>query len=151
MEAALQRPGQPVKRGTMAHHHDVYMLLADSAAQLRDVAALLQYTPKLEELAVREGHRLYLAIAHRAWGVAHRLAGKHGDAEARLHQALEVFDDLGTGWQTGRTLLELAEVALAQMDQASAGDHFSRALATFEAMQAMPDVERTRAARAALA
>ncbi len=150
MEAALQRPGQPVKRGTMAHRHDVYMLLADSAAQLRNLAALRQYTPQLEELAVRDGHKLYLAIAHRSWGVAQRLAGAHAEAEARLNQALELFDELETGWQIGRTRFELAELDLARMDQAGARKHFSRALAAFEALKAAPDVERTRAALQAL-
>ena len=150
MEAALQRPGQPVKRGTMAHRHDVYMLLADSAAQLRDAAALQEYTPQLEELAERDGHRLYLAIAHRAWGVAHRLAGKHAEAEARLNQAMELFGAMETGWQIGRTLFEMGELDLARMDQSGARDHFSRGLAVFEAMKAVPEVERTRAALEAL-
>ena len=151
MEAALQRPGQPVKRGTMAHRHDVYMLLADTAAQLRDTAALQQYTPPLEELAARDGHRLYLAIAHRCWGVVQTVAGKHAEAEGRLNQAMELFGELGTAWQIGRTLVEMAELALAQLDQARARGHFSRALAEFEAMKAMPDVERTRAALEGLA
>jgi len=150
MEAALQRSGQPVKRGTMAHRHDVYMLLADTAAQRQDAAALLQYAPQLEELAVRDGHRLYLAIAHRSWGVAHRLAGEYPEAEARLRQALELFDQLETGWQIGRTRFELAELDVARLDQDGAREHFRRALAAFEAIGAVPAVERTRAALQAL-
>ena len=150
MEAALQRPGQPVKRGTMAHRHDVYMLLADTAAQREDAAALRQHTPQMEELAVRDDHRLYLAIAHRSWGVAHRLAGEYAEAEARLNQALELFDDLETGWQIGRTHVEVAELDLARNDQAGAREQFSRALAAFEAIGAVPAVERTRAALQAL-
>ena len=32
LETALDKSGQPVKRGTMAHDHHVYMLLTESAA-----------------------------------------------------------------------------------------------------------------------
>lgn len=67
LEAALELPGQPVKRGTMAHKHIVYMMLAESAAQLRDAEALTSYSSLLEELAVRDDHKPYLAVAHRSW------------------------------------------------------------------------------------
>jgi hypothetical protein len=42
------------------------------------------------------------------------LEGKYEEAEARLNQALEMFEGLETRWQIGRTLYELAELALAQ-------------------------------------
>ena len=143
---AQDKPGQPVKRGTMAHDHHLYMLLADSSAQRRDENALRQYAPRLEELAARDGHQLYLGIAHRAWGVACRLAGEHAEAAARLTRALGLFGELGTRWQIGRTLFEIGDLDLARGDRASARDHFSLALEAFETMKAMPDVERTRAA-----
>jgi tetratricopeptide (TPR) repeat protein len=150
LEPALQLSGQPVKRGTMAHRHVVYMMLAESAAQLDDAPALRRYASQLESLAAQDGHRPYQAIAHRAWGIACRLEGEYADAETRLSQALELFEELGTPWQLGRTLSEMAELDLARSDPAAARDHFSRALSQFEAMQATPDVERTRAALAAL-
>lgn len=144
-------PGQPVKRGTMAHQHIIYMMLADSAAQLRDAAALPRYTSKLEELAARDDHQPYLAVAHRAWGVAHRLNEEYAKAEERLAQALAVFEEREAHWQTGRTLVELAELALAQEDTAGAHAYYERALAAFETVGARPDAERTRAALATLA
>jgi hypothetical protein len=52
LEQALDLSGQPVKRGTMAHKHIVYMMLADSAAQLRDEAGLMKYALLLEKLAL---------------------------------------------------------------------------------------------------
>jgi tetratricopeptide (TPR) repeat protein len=134
----------------MAHDHHLYMLLADSAAQQGDAAGLRQYAPRAEDLAARDGHRLYLAIAQRAFGVAHRLAGEYGEAEGRLTQALALFSDLGTGWQIGRTLFALAELDLARSDTAGAREHFSQALAAFEAIKAMPEVARTQAALEAL-
>jgi tetratricopeptide (TPR) repeat protein len=134
----------------MAHEHDVYMLLSDAAVQRHDETAIRQYTPKLEELAIRDSHRLYIAIAQRAWGVAHRLAGEHAEAESRLNKALDLFSELGTRWQIGRTLIELAELDLARSDRAGARNYFSQALEAFEKLKASPDIERTRAALQAL-
>jgi tetratricopeptide (TPR) repeat protein len=151
LESALELSGQPVKRGTMAHKHIVYMMLADAAAQLRDAAALQRYSSLLEELAARDGHQPYLAVAHRAWGIAHRLDGAYDEAEARLGQALALFEELEAGWQIGRTLVEIGELALAQSDQARANEYFSRALTAFESLEARPDAERVRVALGALA
>jgi tetratricopeptide (TPR) repeat protein len=145
MESAIARAGQPVKRGTMAHDHEIYMTLADTAAQLRDADALREFTPALEELARRDNHRLYLPIAERAWGVAQRLAGESAEAETRLNHALEMFGELSARWQIGRTLLELGELELARNTPERAGEYFSRALAEFEALGAMPDAARVRA------
>lgn len=142
---ALELSGQPVKRGTMAHKHIVYMMLVDTAAQQGDEAALREFTPLLEELAVRDDHRPYLAIAHRAWGVAHRLAGEFAEAEERFKQALGLFEDLALHWQIGRTQFALGELALASSDKNAANEYFSLALASFEQMGAIPYISRTRA------
>ena len=122
------------------------MTLVDTAAQQHDAAAIRQYAPRLEELAARDGHKLYLAIAHRAWGVAHRLEGEYAAAEARFNQALELFEEMETRWQIGRTLAEMGELALARSKPSAARDFYSRALAAFEGLQAAPDEERTRVA-----
>ncbi len=139
----------------MAHDHEVYMTLVDTAVEMRDEAALNNYTPLLMELAERDGHTLYLAIAQRADGVARRLAGDYAGAETRLLLALESFERLGTRWQAGRTLFELGETALAAGgDRAAqigvARGYLSQALEAFEALQARPNEERTRAVLAAL-
>lgn len=130
----------------MAHQHVVYMMLADSAARAHDEAAIRRYAAPLEELATQDEHRPYQAIAHRAWGVAHRLAGEYAEAEARLSQAMGLFEALEANWQVGRTLVELAELELARANQPSACDHLTRALALFEGLRAGPDEERTRLA-----
>lgn len=134
----------------MAHQHIVYMMMADSAAQARNEAGLQHYAPKLEELALQDGHQPYLAVAQRALGVAHRLAGEHVEAVARLNKAMDIFTKLEAGWQIGRTYFEMGEVARSLSDKGRAQDYFNRALAAFEAMKAMPDIERTRAALGAL-
>lgn len=125
--------------------HDVYAALTDAAARQGDEAAIRRYAPQAEALAARHGHALYQAVAHRAWGVAHRLAGEYAEAEEHLNQALDVFSGLNTRWQMGRTLFELGELAAAQMNTAKARDYFVRALAAFEAMRSAPDAARTHA------
>ena len=135
----------------MAHQHVVYMMLADSAANAGDEAAIRQYAAPLDELATKDDHRPYQAIAHRAWGVAHRLAGELAESEERLNQALDMFEALQTDWQLGRTLVEFAELELARSDQPSACKYLTRALTIFEELQAEPDLERTRQALKACA
>lgn len=130
--------------------HDVYAALTDAASRQGDEAAIRQYAPRAEALAARYGHRLYQAIAHRAWGVVHRLAGEYVDAEARLNHALSLFSGLNARWQIGRTLYELGELAAVQTNTAHARDYFTRALAEFQAIRAAPDVARTQAALARL-
>jgi tetratricopeptide (TPR) repeat protein len=146
LEPALELSGQPVKRGTMAHKHIVYMMLADAAAQSGDISATRKYAALLEELAARDDHRPYQAVAHRAWGVVHRLEGDFDKAATRLNLARELFDESGARWQIGRTLREMAELALAQEDLSRAGDYYAEALTAFESLQAQPDIERTLAA-----
>lgn len=150
IEKARQTAGQPVKRGTMAHEHHVYLQLTEAAVQLRDAAALRQALPRLEELASRDEHRLFLAVAQRARGVAQRLAGEYAAAEKQLGQALELFSQLGTRWQLGRTHYEMGETAQARGDATAARQHYQNALAEFEALRALPDLERARQALQAL-
>lgn len=145
VETSIEQWAMPLKWGTNPHDHDLYILLADTAARQRDLAAIRQYAPLAEELAVRDDHKLYRAMAHRAVAVAHRLAGEYADAETRLNQALDLFQPLGTRWQIGRTLFEWGELEDARGNHAGARDYFSRALAEFDAMRAAPDAANVRA------
>ena len=133
----------------MAHDHEIYMTLTDIAVELRDADALRKYTPNLERLAARDNHRLYLAIAYRARGVEHRLAGEPTEAENSLRQALGLFTKLGTRWQIGRTLFELGELNITQ-STAKAREYYSQALGSFEEIGAAPNAERTHIALNAL-
>jgi tetratricopeptide (TPR) repeat protein len=135
---------------TWVGDHDLYAMLADAAAQQRDLAALRQYAPLAEETAARYDHSLYQAIAGRAWGLVHLLTGEYVEAEVRLNRALELFKGLETRWQIGRTLFELGELARARVDVTAARAHYAAALAEFERLGAAPDVTRTRAALGAL-
>ncbi len=150
LESALDKSGQPVRRGTMAHDHQVYMLLTEAAAGQRDPAALAAYAPRLAALAERDGHRLYQAVAARAQGLASRLAGDLAASSAHLDRAMDLFAALGTRWQLGRTFFERAELAGVLDDAAGARDFLTRAIAAFETLNATPDLERTRDALAQL-
>jgi len=130
--------------------YDIYATLVDAAAQQRDEAAIRQYAPRAEALANELGHQLYQGVVHRAWGVAHCLAGEYAESEVRLSQALEIFGKLGTRWQVGRTFFELGELAAARQQPGEARDYFSRAMADFDRMRAAPDSARTRTALEAL-
>jgi len=132
----------------MAHEHIVYMMLAESAANLRDAPALRRYASILETLTLRDDHKPYLAIAHRAWGIACTLDGKYDDAEARLSQALALFRELEAPWQIGRTYYEMGQLDLARSERATAQHHFLEAVSHFETMKAVPDADRVRAALA---
>lgn len=131
------------KTAAWVGEHDLFAMLADTAVQRLDEAGLQKYAPLAEEFALRCDHKLYLAIAHRAWGVSHRLAGQYADARTRLQQALELFQQLETRWQIGRTLFELGELSLTQ-ESMDAREQFSLALSAFETMSALPDAARTR-------
>ena len=141
LEAAGNKPVSAT--GLLFHDNELFAMYLDIAVQQRDAAALRQYALLTEETAVRDGHILHQANAHRAWGVLHRLQGEYPAAEARLNQALELFQGLGARWQIGRTFYELGELAQVQTDPSGARDYFSRALAVFEEMKAVADVART--------
>jgi tetratricopeptide (TPR) repeat protein len=138
IEQALKTPSEWIG------DHILTAALADAASQQSDQAALRMYAPWAEALAQRCGHRLNLAIAHRAWAVAHRLAGDYASAAGRLDEALRTFEDLGTRWQLGRTWCELGQLAHAQSDSLRARLHYGQALGLFEEMRAEPDAQRVR-------
>jgi tetratricopeptide (TPR) repeat protein len=152
LQRALERPlFAPKYASAPVADHNVYALLADTAAQQRDLAALERYVPLAEELANHHDHSLHQAIAHRAWGVAHRLKGDTHLAEKRLGQALDLFEQMGAVWQIGRTHREMAELFSATQDTARARDHYQQAQKHFEQLGAVAEIGRLREALGHLA
>ena len=98
-------------RGLPCSDLDLYTMLADAAAQQRDLATLRAYAPRAATLAERDGHVLYQAIAQRALATVCRLEGNAAAAKTRLQQALDLLRALGTPWQVARTQVELGELA----------------------------------------
>lgn len=134
------------ERGSMAADLDMYIMAADSAARAHDEVGLGSYLAIAEESAARANHNLYVAVARRARGVSHRLAGELDQATDQLAQAAEEFRAMDTPWQIGRTLLELGEVEQHRGNNDSARGHYSEALTAFEGLGAVPDAERARSA-----
>ena len=120
--------------------------LVDVTALQQDEEAIRRYAPQAEALAVRYDHRLYQGVIHRAWGVAHRLAGEYPQAKERLEKSLTILEGLNTRWQAGRTCFELGNLAMAQADPTRASQAFRQALSAFEVMKAAPDIARAKAA-----
>jgi tetratricopeptide (TPR) repeat protein len=144
LEEAFARSNAPLKWGSMPTELELYVLLADAATEQRDESAIREFAPILQELATRNGHTLYEAVAHRAWGVAHTVAGEYTQAQARLEQSLTLLRAIETRWQIGRTLYELGDLASRQGDLPSAHTYFSDALVHYEDLGAVPYIERTR-------
>jgi tetratricopeptide (TPR) repeat protein len=140
LEGALDLPAEWIG------DHDMHVMLADVAASQRDLAGIQKYAPQAEELAGLYQHKLYQAITQRAWGVAHRLTGDYIKSEAKLTKALDLFRQMNTRWQVGRTLFEMGELARARSAPVEAQRWFSEALSEFEEMNAQIDVKRTRIA-----
>ena len=138
--------GQPVKRGTMAHEHIMYMMLADTAAQMGDGEAIERYLDHLEPLVLKDDHRPYTAVAQRVRGVFHRISGDFDLAETSFQGAMELFEEFDASWQLGRTYCELAKLEADRADEKAAYDNYLQALSRFERIQALPDMKRTRAA-----
>lgn len=144
MEYAFVKPLDPAKWGSNGSALDLNAISVEAATRQRDEKELRERAPVLEDLATREEHRLYIAVAERAWGVAHSLAGEYDAADARLNRALEIFQSLETRWQIGRTLAELGELERSRPNISRAHDYFSRALVEFEVMRAAPDATAVR-------
>lgn len=129
----------------MAHDHDLAMSLADTAALQHDPALLAETVPPLFELARRDRHGLYLAIAHRAQGIALTLQGLGDPAEEQLTTALDLFHALGTRWQLGRTRAALGDLYIARGETSRARDAYAAAAAEFQALRAEADLRRAQA------
>jgi tetratricopeptide (TPR) repeat protein len=144
LEAALRK--SEAMGAAAGSDQDLYAQLVDAAAQQRDQALLQKYASRAEETARLVEHKLHTAVADRAWGVLHTLAGEFEHAEERFQRALETFSAYPAPWQIGRTLFDMGELARAQGKIEQARDHLSRALSAFEQLRAAPYVERTRLA-----
>ncbi len=129
----------------MAHKHIVYMMLVDSAAAAGDATTILKYAPMLEELAIRDDHQPYLAVCHRAYGIAHMFSGELEEAETCLHLALKIFEDRELLWQSARTMVALGKLAKLRNQTERSRELFRKALEKFQTLQAIPDVNRTTA------
>ena len=83
-------------------------------------------------------------------GRVQAMANRPTDAYHDLGQSVSVFDLLGERYQAGLSYLELGKLAGAAGARSRANRYLGDALAIFESLDAVPDLNETRAALAAL-
>jgi len=141
LEDALEAPTDPARWGSAATDADLYVSLADAAAEIADLPTLERYAPLALAAARRLDHRLYAAVAERADGIRLRALGHFADSLEPLSRAFVAFDRLGTRWQTGQTLMaRAATYAALGQDPLARGDRL-QALDLFTALGARPAAE----------
>ena len=121
-------------------------MYVDTGVLQRDVEGIRKYIGQAEEEADEFEHKLYQAIISRAYGVVHHLEGDLEKAGEKLIQALELFKDLDTRWQIGRTFYELGTLEQERDHTGLAKEYFTKSLAAFDEIGAVPDINRTRSA-----
>ena len=124
--------------------HEIYVLLADVAAEKRDETMLGMYAPQAEAISARLKHTLYRAIALRSLGVLDELHGRTVLAEARLKESYDLFQKLEARWQMGRTLFELGQLSAVVGRSKEASEYFAQAANELESLGARPLLERVR-------
>ena len=82
------------------------------------------------------------AHAHRVLGRIASDAGEWPEAGANLAEALRIFDSIGARFEAARTRLELASLADARGDGATATSHLREANQLLETLEAPGYVER---------
>jgi tetratricopeptide (TPR) repeat protein len=97
------------------------------------------------ERARRSGGRGYVGRCCRSLGAHRREHGLLVEAEALLAEAAEIFRAMDCRWELAKTLRELVLLRRAQDRPGDARALLQEALTHFEALRALPDVERTRA------
>jgi tetratricopeptide (TPR) repeat protein len=97
------------------------------------------------ELAERDDHRPYLAVAWRALGAAARMRGELEEARRLLNDALEIFEGGKMAWQIGRTCCELGDLELARGSTEQAEAYFEAAAEAFKRIGAEPFLKQARA------
>src|SRR3972149_2112886 len=97
------------------------------------------------ERARGSGGRKFVALNCRALGIHGREHDRLDEAEVLLKEAEEIFRALDCRWELGKTLRELALLRRAQGRNEDATRLLLEALTHFEALRALPDIERTRA------
>jgi tetratricopeptide (TPR) repeat protein len=138
LQDALERTGIQVA------DWEILTLLVDAAAGRRDLDALEKYADAAYEAANRFNQKLHLGMVYRALGVAHCITGELVESKERFELSLDMFEELGARWQTGETQYELGVLATEKNDHHEARKRWAAALENFEAMGALPDVNRTK-------
>jgi len=125
--------------------------LAELGARTGDHALYERFGAQALELGWRSGARKSLAQATRARAIVAIGEERWDDALTDAENALQAYQSLGTTWEEARTRYVLAGLYRrrgAEGDAALAQSELARALALFDALRAVRDIARARAALA---
>jgi hypothetical protein len=125
--------------------------LAELGARTGDHALYERFGAQALELGWRSGARKSLAQATRARAIVAIGEARWDDALTDAENALQTYQTLGTTWEEARTRYVLAGLYRrrgAAGDAALAQSELARALALFDALRAVRDIARARAALA---
>lgn len=125
--------------------------LAELAARTGDTELYGRFGAQALELGWRSGARKALAQATRARAIVALAEGRWDDALADAQSALTRYRELGAAWEEARSRYVLASLYRRRADpddEARARDELTQALALFEALHAVRDIARARAALA---
>lgn len=117
----------------------VEILLATGHVEDAELAA-----EELTEIAAALDRPYVRAIAGRAQGSVHRAAGRHEEALSALRPALTAFRELDAPYEAARTLVEIGRSCRALGDENACRMELEEAQATFERLNAVPDLDRIR-------
>jgi class 3 adenylate cyclase/tetratricopeptide (TPR) repeat protein len=125
--------------------------LAELGARTGDTALYERFGAQALELGWRSGARKSLAQATRARSIVAIGEERFDDAMTDVENALQIYQSLGTTWEEARTRYVLAGLYRrrgSDGDAACAQTELARALALFDALRAVRDIARARAALA---
>ena len=125
--------------------------LAELGARTGDAALYERFGAQALELGWRSGARKSLAQATRARSIVAIGEERFDDALTDVENALQIYQSLGTTWEEARTRYVLAGLYRrrgSEADAACAQTELARALALFDALRAVRDIARARAALA---
>jgi tetratricopeptide (TPR) repeat protein len=125
--------------------------LAELGARTGDTALYERFGAQALELGWRSGARKSLAQATRARAIIAIGEERFDDAMTDVENALQIYQSLGTTWEEARTRYVLAGLyrrRASDGDAACAQTELARALALFDALNAVRDIARARAALA---
>ena len=125
--------------------------LAELGARTGDVALYERFGAQALELGWRSGARKSLAQATRARAIIAIGEERFDDALTDVENALQIYQSLGTTWEEARTRYVLAGLyrrRASDGDASCAQTELARALALFDALRAVRDIARARAALA---
>ncbi len=139
VEEGLRVADTPVAK---LEFHTVVLQFACQAGEWRHVDEL---GGTVHEQARRSGGRRFLALNCRALGIHCRELGQLDEAVRLLVEATDLFRALDCRYELGSALRELALARRLQGHAEDTARLLEQALACFEALEAGPDVQRTRA------